>query len=210
MKTPTIIALILLALVISLGIYYYSYKPQDSDTEIPVSKKTAGGQAPEIQIDSKKSYQAVLRTSLGDITIDFHTDKTPITVNNFIVLARKGFYNKTIFHRVIKGFMIQGGDPNGDGSGGPGYQFADEMFTGDYKRGTVAMANAGPDTNGSQFFIMHQDYNLPKNYVIFGEVSGGMETVDKIAESEVGQNSAGELSKPVVPTTLESVEIIEK
>ena len=106
--------------------------------------------------------------------------------------------------------MIQGGDPKGDGTGGPGYKFADEPFEGEYTRGTIAMANAGPNTNGSQFFIMHKDYDLPKNYVIFGKVSKGMEVVDKIAEAPVKQNSMGENSTPVNPVSINSVEIIEK
>lgn len=176
-----------------------------------IMKKEAS-EAPAIQIDSKKSYQAILKTSEGDITIELTADKTPITVNNFVSLAKKNFYDKTIFHRVIKGFMIQGGDPKGDGTGGPGYKFADEEFDGEYRRGTVAMANAGPNTNGSQFFIMHQDnFGLPKNYVIFGQVIEGIETVDKIASSEVESNSmSGENSKPVKPSMINAVEIIEK
>ncbi len=165
---------------------------------------------PEMQIDKNKKYSAELSTSMGKITIELFSDKTPITVNNFVSLAKKDFYAKTVFHRIIKGFMIQGGDPKGDGTGGPGYQFNDEPFEGEYTRGTVAMANAGPNTNGSQFFIMHQDYNLPKNYVIFGKVIKGIENVDKIANSPVETSSSGEQSKPVTPVVLEKVEIFEK
>lgn len=165
---------------------------------------------PQMQINVEKDYQAVLTTDKGDIAIDLFENKTPITVNNFIYLTNNGFYNNTIFHRIVKGFMIQGGDPNGDGTGGPGYRFADESFNGEYERGIVAMANAGPNTNGSQFFIMHQNYNLPKNYVIFGKVISGMDIVDKIAESSVGKNSSGENSKPITPTKIISVSILEK
>jgi len=111
---------------------------------------------------------------------------------------------------VIKGFMIQGGDPRGDGSGGPGYKFNDEPIKGEYKRGIVAMANSGPNTNGSQFFVMHQDNPLPKNYVIFGQVIEGMETVDKIAEAPAVDNGFGENSKPVNPVKVESVQILEE
>ena len=164
---------------------------------------------PKMQIDKSKKYTAELSTSMGKITIELFAGKTPITVNNFVTLAKKGFYDKTVFHRVIKGFMIQGGDPKGDGTGGPGYTFADEPFEGEYKRGIIAMANAGPNTNGSQFFIMHQDYNLPKNYVIFGQVTSGLEVVDKIANSPVGANSSTEQSKPLTPITLDKVEILE-
>lgn len=152
---------------------------------------------------------AVLHTEKGDITISLNSDQTPKTVNNFIALSKKGFYNQTIFHRTIKGFMIQGGDPKGDGTGGPGYKFADEPFTGEYTRGTIAMANSGPNTNGSQFFIIHKDYPLPKNYVIFGKVISGMETVDAIAEVPVRPSSSGELSSPVTPVKIISVDIKE-
>ena len=161
-----------------------------------------------MEIDTKKAYEAILKTNVGNITISLTVSVTPITVNNFVVLSRKNFYNNTIFHRVINGFMIQGGDPKGTGSGGPGYSFADEPFTGEYLRGTVAMANAGPNTNGSQFFIMHKDYSLPKNYVIFGNVTSGIEVVDKIAIAPT--QPSGEGSTPVNPVKIESVEIIEK
>jgi cyclophilin family peptidyl-prolyl cis-trans isomerase len=163
-----------------------------------------------MQIDKNKTYSAVLKTTEGEITIDLDAKKMPITVNNFVSLAKDGFYNGTTFHRVIKNFMIQGGDPNGDGSGGPGYKFADEPFDGKYTRGTVAMANSGPNTNGSQFFIIHKDYDLPKNYVIFGHVSSGMDAVDKIAEAETTMSSSMEKSKPVSPVKIDSVEIKEK
>lgn len=167
----------------------------------------AGGQS-TMEIDTKKSYEAILKTSMGDITIALAASATPITVNNFIALSRKNFYNNTIFHRVINGFMIQGGDPTGTGSGGPGYAFVDEPFTGEYSQGTVAMANAGPNTNGSQFFIMHKDYSLPKQYVIFGKVTSGIEVVDKIATAPT--QPGGEGSTPINPAKIEAVEIIEK
>jgi cyclophilin family peptidyl-prolyl cis-trans isomerase len=183
---------------------------KDQPTMIPTNTAPTKSQAPAMEIDKNKSYTAVLKTSEGDITLELYADKTPITVNNFVHLARASFYNKTIFHRVIKGFMIQGGDPNGNGSGGPGYQFNDEPFTGEYTRGTIAMANAGPNTNGSQFFIMHQDNQLPKNYVIFGKVIKGIEVVDKIAEAPVEQGPNGEMSKPTNPVTVNSVQITEK
>jgi len=167
-------------------------------------------QPPAMQIDQNKSYSAVLKTGAGDIAIEFDAKKTPITVNNFIALAKENFYNGLAFHRVVKDFMIQGGDPNGDGSGGPGYKFADENLEGKYTRGTVAMANSGPNTNGSQFFIIQKDYDLPNSYVIFGRVSSGMDAVDKIANAEVTVGSSGEKSKPLDPVKIESVEIVEK
>lgn len=173
----------------------------------PIAKAVEKGPYP-MEIDTKKSYEAVLTTSAGDITVSLTASATPITVNNFVALSRKGFYKNTIFHRVISGFMIQGGDPSGNGTGGPGYSFADEPFSGEYLRGTIAMANAGPNTNGSQFFIMHKDYKLPKNYVIFGKVTKGIEIVDKIATAPT--RPGGEGSTPIDPVKVTSIEIVEK
>lgn len=178
-------------------------------TQIP-NKVQMTNTPPPISIDKNKTYSAVLKTSEGDITIELNAKVTPITVNNFVTLAKSKFYDGTIFHRAISGFMIQGGDPEGTGAGGPGYKFDDEEFEGEYTRGTVAMANAGPDTNGSQFFIMHKDYPLPKNYVIFGKVTKGIEVVDKIAEAPVTASLGGEQSKPVKPVNISTIEILEK
>jgi cyclophilin family peptidyl-prolyl cis-trans isomerase len=137
---------------------------------------------PDLMIELDGDYSATLHTSLGDISVAFKADEAPMAVNNFLFLARQGFYDGVIFHRVISGFMIQGGDPTGTGRGGPGYKFRDELDgDGTYSRGTMAMANAGPNTNGSQFFIMHRDYGLPHNYTIFGQVTDGIEVVDAIA-----------------------------
>lgn len=138
--------------------------------------------APEMAIDAQKSYTATIQTTKGDVVIDLFPKEAPLSVNNFVFLAREGFYNDVKFHRIIKGFMIQGGDPTGTGAGGPGYQFNDEEVTRDYVRGTLAMANAGPNTNGSQFFIMHADMGLPPSYNIFGLVKEGIETIDAIAD----------------------------
>ncbi|HUD08592.1 MAG TPA: peptidylprolyl isomerase [Candidatus Saccharimonadales bacterium] len=176
----------------------------------PGVNQTDTKQPPAMQIDKNKTYSAIIKTSEGDITIDLDAKKTPITVNNFVALARQNFYDGTVFHRVMKDFMIQGGDPNGDGSGGPGYKFADESLGGKYTRGTVAMANSGPNTNGSQFFIIQKDYDLPSSYVIFGHVSSGMDAVDKIAQAKVVDNGKGEKSKPVKPVAMDSVQIVEK
>lgn len=164
----------------------------------------------QMVVETGKKYSAVLQTSAGDITIELDTKQTPITANNFVFLAKEDFYDKTIFHRVIDGFMIQGGDPDGNGTGGPGYKFDDEAFDGEYTRGTVAMANSGPNTNGSQFFIMHEDTGLPKNYVIFGKVTDGMDVVDEIATSPVERGMSGESSKPLNPVVIENVKIIEE
>jgi cyclophilin family peptidyl-prolyl cis-trans isomerase len=184
---------------------------EEQETEMDNKQKQTSWSSPPSQIiDQNRNYQAVLTTSAGQITVDLLEKETPMTVNNFVFLANEGFYEGVIFHRVIEGFMIQGGCPKGDGTGGPGYQFADEPFEGQYTRGTVAMANAGPNTNGSQFFIMHQDYQLPSNYVIFGQVVEGMETVDKIASGPVQAGSNGEASSPVNPVAISNIEIITR
>ena len=169
---------------------------------------------PAMNIDPSKTYVATLTTDKGVMNVTLFAHDTPVTVNNFVFLARDGFYNTTVFHRVIQGFMVQGGDPQGTGMGGPGYKFVDEKITRDYTRGTIAMANSGPNTNGSQFFIMQADYALPKNYVIFGAInstdSTSLATLDAIAIAPVTDNGAGENSKPVTPTVLQSVTIKEE
>lgn len=175
-----------------------------------LTDKTMYTAPPQMTIDTKKAYAATFKTNAGDIVVSLNAKETPTTVNNFVFLAREKFYDGTIFHRAIKDFMIQGGDPQGTGMGGPGYQFADEPFEGEYARGTLAMANAGPDTNGSQFFIMHKDNPLPKSYVIFGQVTAGLDVVDKIAEAPVMRGASGENSSPVTPVTVQTIEITEK
>lgn len=182
-------------------------KPAPQPKAPPIMNKPQYSTPPAMQIDTNKTYVATLDTDKGPIVISLNTKETPITVNNFVFLAREKFYDGTIFHRTIPGFMIQGGDPQGTGMGGPGYRFDDEAFTGEYKRGVLAMANAGPDTNGSQFFIMHADYALPKNYVIFGEVTSGLEAVDAIAAAPT--QPGGEGSKPVTPVVVKTVTIEE-
>lgn len=168
---------------------------------------------------------ATIHTSLGDIKINLFPDKAPNTVANFIGLAKgtkewtdpktgqkvsgTPLYQNLIFHRVIKDFMIQGGDPLGTGTGGPGYRFADEPVTDDYLRGTLAMANAGPNTNGSQFFIMHKDMNLPKLYTIFGRIdasdSASLAVVDKIAETQTNSSD-----RPLTEILIKSIDILEQ
>jgi cyclophilin family peptidyl-prolyl cis-trans isomerase len=139
-------------------------------------------QPPDLTVDLDQSYRATLHTSHGDITVDLFAAEAPLAVNNFVFLAGEGFYDGVTFHRVVPGFVIQGGDPTGTGRGGPGYRFRDELEgPGRYSRGTVAMANAGPNTNGSQFFICLGDLKLPHQYTIFGRVAEGMEAVDAIA-----------------------------
>ncbi len=160
--------------------------------------------------------RATIATDLGDIEIELYDESAPKAAKNFIDLARKGFYDDVIFHRVIPGFVIQGGDgqygKNSDlqsgrvGTGGPGYKFADEPVQGDYLRGALAMANSGPNTNGSQFFICHQDLTgkLPKSYTLFGQVTRGMDIVDKIVSAP--RNSR---DLPDAPVAMTKVTILE-
>ena len=137
----------------------------------------AANKMPEQQIDESKIYRVTITTDRGPIVMDLDPQLAPKTVNNFIVLARQGYYDNLTFHRVVPEFVIQGGCPEGTGTGGPGYKFADEPVKGQYTLGAVAMANAGPDTNGSQFFICIDDCTrkLTPNYNLFGHVVSGIE-----------------------------------
>ncbi len=189
---------------------------ETSDTTILETTTTLGeimgktySKQHEMTIDDSKNYTALIKTSLGDMKVEFFTKDAPVTVNNFITLAKDGYYDGVIFHRVISDFMIQGGDPSGTGHGDygkyPGYEFEDELNNQvPYTKGILAMANRGPNTNGSQFFIMHVDYPLPYSYTIFGKVIDGLDVIDKIASVETG---AGD--KPVENVVIESVEISE-
>lgn len=159
--------------------------------------------APDLQIDLKKEYTAVMHTDKGDVRIKLFASKVPSTVNNFVFLAREGFYDGTVFHRVIRGFMAQGGDPTGTGRGGPGYKFRDEFDPSlrHNKEGILSMANAGANTNGSQFFITYGPQpHLDNRHAVFGEVVEGMDVVRSIPDSESGQ--------PQVK--IQSIEIIEE
>lgn len=139
-----------------------------------------------LQIETNLTYKVSLKTNKGTIQLELNAAEAPRTVNNFVALARDGFYDGLKFHRVVPGFVIQGGDPKGDGTGGPGYKFEDEPVSRKYRAGTVAMANAGPNTNGSQFFICLKDQpTLPPNYTIFGETISGMDVVRTIQVGDV-------------------------
>lgn len=171
-------------------------------------------EAPHQVIDPAKTYTATIETTAGTIMVDLAQDRAPVTVNNFVCLSRAGYYDNTPFHRIMLDFMIQGGDPTGTGTSGPGYQFADELPQGEtpYVRGTLAMANSGPDTNGSQFFIVHQDRpaGFPSNYAIFGQVTQGLEIVDALAAMPVTDNGRGEMSAPTDDVRIVSVTIAEQ
>jgi peptidyl-prolyl cis-trans isomerase B (cyclophilin B) len=142
---------------------------------------------PEMTIDTDALYRVTITTDKGDIVLELDPALAPTTVNNFVSLARDGYYDSLTFHRVVPGFVIQGGCPEGSGRGGPGYKFADEPVKGDYHLGAVAMANAGPNTNGSQFFICIENLKgrLDKNYNYFGKVTDGMETALAIQVGDV-------------------------
>ena len=219
--TKTTLIVILVLIILLGGLAYFlrgmststltrtdSYATTTNQTTIttPTTQATSSMSTTTSPVPQKIT-SATITTNKGVIEVTFSTS-TPNTIINFANLASSGFYTGTRFHRVIKDFMIQGGDPKGNGTGGPGYTFEDEPFEGKYTRGTVAMANAGPDTNGSQFFIMHADYDLPPNYTIFGKVTEGIEVVDKIAEAPTVPG--GEGSTPVNPVKVTTAEIIEE
>ena len=162
---------------------------------------------PEMVIDPSKRYTAKMSTSMGELVIALDAVQAPKTVNNFVFLAREGYYDGVIFHRIIQGFMCQGGDPTGTGRGGPGYKFADELpKPRQYEIGSVAMANAGPNTNGSQFFIVSgpSGVGLPPQYSLFGKVVKGLEVLDQMEKVKTGPGD-----KPVQDLTINSVEITE-
>lgn len=219
-KDVAVIAFIVLFVLVGLFMRYQGQQSvQESLTsdsgitisDINIQQQEEGGDdtmahngGPEMTIDENAQYFADIKTSMGLITVELTAKDTPITVNNFVTLAQDGFYDGTIFHRVIKDFMIQGGDPDGNGTGGPGYMFEDEFTPEEFDGpGILAMANRGPDTNGSQFFITHAATPwLNGAHTIFGRVTEGMDIVDAIANVDVAPGDV-----PVETVTLESVTI---
>lgn len=225
-----------LLIVLIVGVLVYSLsgtsvKPKDTmEQEIAVHSEDVYGEATttntqattttntDTKTTNKKmsaTYMINMQTSRGNIKLELNTNIAPKTVENFLKLANSGFYDGVKFHRVIKDFMIQAGDPqskddklvNAWGTGGPGYKFEDEItdpatYQNGYKRGILAMANSGPNTNGSQFFIMHKDMALPPNYTIFGKVVEGIETVDAIANSKTGPSD-----RPVEAIVIKSIRV---
>jgi cyclophilin family peptidyl-prolyl cis-trans isomerase len=181
----------------------------------PVSGGATGKQwpaAPAIEIEQQKSYRATLKTTSGDVAIELLPKEAPIAVNNFVFLARQGYYDNVPIHRIVAGFVIQSGDPTGTGMGGPGYKIQDERVVLNYERGAVAMARtAEPNSAGSQFFICLSDISkqLEKKYMIFGRVASGMDVVDKIAQTPVKRGPGGEQSSPTTPVSIQSIAIEE-
>jgi cyclophilin family peptidyl-prolyl cis-trans isomerase len=193
---------IVFALVLSAACQ--SEPPAPGNPKVPAGAKSSGGK------------HAVIETDKGPIEIEFFADQQPRAVENFRLLAEHGYYNGLTFHRIIKGFMIQGGDPDGTGMGGQsawGPAFADEidqsspLYREGYKRGILAYANSGPNTNGSQFFIMHADYPLPPAYVIFAKVTSGLDVVDALASVETTMGDDGNMSRPVTPVKMTKVTV---
>jgi cyclophilin family peptidyl-prolyl cis-trans isomerase len=225
-KPLVILIIVLLIAVFSIGIFAMMSAANNAPASAappsptPSASQNAGSSAQPPASNQSQSSQTnnqsqeimkhliTIKTSLGNIEFATFDDDAPKTVNNFITLAQKGFYDNVIFHRVIKGFMIQGGDPTGTGRGGPGYSFDDELnsstpsYQAGYIRGVVAMANAGPNTNGSQFFIMLQDTPLPHAYTIFGKVVSGQDVVDAIGNLPTDSND-----RPLNPPVIESVTV---
>ncbi len=169
--------------------------------------------APPMKIDKGVKYTATIATNKGAMKADLFADTAPISVNNFVFLANDHFFDGVIFHRIVAGFVIQGGDPTGTGTGGPGYKFPDEpsSFSKNYEKGTLAMANSGPNTNGSQFFICVDNLTakgaLPKQYNIFGKVTDGLDVIDKILAVPRTAGSDGAQSKPTEKVFMETVTI---
>ncbi|MEO7191911.1 MAG: peptidylprolyl isomerase [Vicinamibacterales bacterium] len=179
------------------------------------SKRAGNPKVPAGAVSSGGTH-AIIQTDKGAIELEFLAADAPKAVENFRLLAEHGYYDGVTFHRIVRGFMIQGGDPAGNGTGGEsawGGTFADEinsespLYRGGYRRGLVAMANAGPNTNGSQFFILHQDYRLPPNYVIFAKVTAGMDVVDAMADTPTTMGPDGGMSAPRTPPVMSKVTI---
>jgi len=203
----------LLAIVIAGALWAQSRQTplstsEPSSTASPIASASSQPSVSPVSSNKNNMHEITIITNVGDITFQTYDADAPKAVDNFVTLASKGFYKDVIFHRVIEGFMIQGGDPTGTGSGGPGYKFDDELTAGTesaqrgYIAGTVAMANSGPNTNGSQFFIMHKDYPLPHSYTIFGHVVAGQDVVDKIAMTKTDTND-----RPLSPVVIKKVTV---
>ena len=194
----------LLLCVCLLWIAGCSPSPEKGNTKVPAGARSSGG------------LHAVIDTDKGAVAIELLATDAPKAVENFRLLAEHGYYDGLTFHRIVKGFMIQGGDPTGDGTGGEsawGGTFADEinpdsaLYRDGYRRGLLAMANSGPNTNGSQFFILQRDYPLPPSYVIFGRVTTGMDVVDALADTPTTRGADGGMSQPTTPPVIKKVTI---
>ncbi len=234
--------IVAVALVIAFGIWFFNHDSSKSEvsasdttvapaasttvpppgtTAVPTPCPAADGSspktgtfaaAPAMCIDPTKTYTATVETNKGTFTVALDPTKAPNTVNNFVALSRYHYYDDTPCHRIIKDFVVQCGDPTGKGTGGPGYEFADELpQAGEYKVGSLAMANSGPDTNGSQFFIITGDQGaqLPPNYTLFGQVTDGFDTTVKAMEAAANPDVSKNGVPPTEPITITKVTIAE-
>jgi len=199
-------SIVAVAVVLAAGLLYLNSR-SSNEMMVP-TENTKNMQLPQDSPNQNQPPMVTIETNYGVIKFEMYDDDAPKTVENFVTLAKKGFYDGLTFHRVIGGFMIQGGDPDGNGAGGPGYQFDDELnpetpsYKEGYKKGVVAMANAGPNTNGSQFFIMLEDYPLPNLYTIFGKAVEGQTVVDAIGRVPTGAND-----RPLEPVVMKRVTV---
>ena len=193
-----------LIVVFSTALALSGCRSEPGNPRVPAGAKSSGG------------MHAVIETDKGPIQIEFFAKEQPKAVENFRLLAEHGYYDGLTFHRIVKGFMIQGGDPLGNGTGGEsawGAPFPDEidanspLYRGGYQRGLLAMANSGADTNGSQFFIMHAEYPLEPRYVIFAKVTSGMDVVDALANVPTTMGDDGAMSRPVTPVKITKVTV---
>ncbi len=181
---------------------------QTASTSVPTTSSTSTAMTSELRFpgilsNEETSKKVRIKTTVGDMVVQVMPEQGPRAASNFVYLAKQGFYNGTIFHRVIPGFMIQGGDPTGTGMGGPGYQFADDEVKSSYNDGVVAMANAGPGTNGSQFFIMVKDNPLPPNYSIFGKLVEGLDIAHKISQVQTDATDRPQQEIKMISVTVE-------
>jgi cyclophilin family peptidyl-prolyl cis-trans isomerase len=204
-------SLAVLACLVLAGIAGCSNSQEPGESKTPAAETKVASTA-----KSSGGMHATIETDKGEIELEFLPMDAPKAVENFRLLAERGYYDNLTFHRIVKGFMIQGGDPSGDGTGGEsawGGTFEDEInpdsptYRDGYRRGVVAMANAGPNTNGSQFFIMHQDYPQPPAYVIVARVTKGMEIVDALADTPTTRGPDGGMSQPLTPPRMKKVTI---
>ncbi|BAU29043.1 cyclophilin family peptidyl-prolyl cis-trans isomerase [Aneurinibacillus soli] len=222
-KWLTLCIMATLVIVLAIGCSQpQAQTPQNTQKQTPTPQDVPKpakqwSKAPEMKINPNKKYFAHFDTSKGKFTVELYAKDEPMTVNNFVFLAKQKYYDGNVFHRIIRDFMIQSGDPTGTGAGGPGYQFNDELPNKHkHKKGTLAMANRGPNTNGSQFFIgtgpQVDMLNQPQydKYVVFGEVTTGLDVVEKIAATPVKESPAREKSLPTEKVVINTITIEEK
>ncbi len=196
-------ALIAVAILLLAGCGSQSTPAQGTTPSSPPPATEQADGLPPMTIDVNKEYTATIKTKYGDIVIELYPEDAPVTVNNFVHLARTGFYDTTTFHRVIPGFMAQGGDPTGTGKGGPGYKFQDEISNRKHKTGAVSMANSGPNTNGSQFFICYAPQpHLNGKHTVFGQVTAGMDVANRLRPADPTKDPTfkGDLIETIIIT----------